>query len=48
MCKYMLNVCICIKFFLFKMLKIFIYYGLGKLFNCVRDIWYVKINVCIL
>lgn len=45
MCKYMLNDCICIKFFLFKMLIIFIYYGLG---NCVRDILYVKINVCIL
>lgn len=48
MCKYMSNACTCIKLFLSKTLKISIHHGPGKLFNCVRDTWYVKINVCIL
>lgn len=48
MCKYMSNECTCIKLFLSKTLKISIHHGPGKLFNCVRDTLYVKINVCIL
>lgn len=48
MCKYMSNDCTCIKLFLSKTLKISIHHGPGKLFNCVRDTLYVKINVCIL